>query len=612
MGYRDHGVASPISNHRGTVAAVDGAGRNVALIWLFDHRGGYGLLVVDAETGASELVPTPFPLARGDCPYASLLARDGVYYTLFDSHFAAFDPRQRAFSYVQETTPQMAMSMTEDDDGRIWAVTYPNSGLFVYDPASGECRDYGAVHAENWPQYQRSLAADDAGWVYFAVGNTASQIIAVAAASGEARPILAPAERTVGTAAVYRDADGRVYGQAGPDSDVWYALHAGEAERIPPRPASAGQPVPCITGSQGLMHRGFPDGRELTVCDTVAGRIVMTDPATGQTWESTFTYESDGAHIMGVAIAPGGVVSGGTAFPMRHFTFDPATEAWQNWPALNQFNTVVRQGDRFYIGGYIRGFLLEWDPAQPWQQTEHERPGTGNPHWLTQCTPAINRPHALLAHPDGRSLVLAGTPEYGYTGGGLLIWDIPTGQHTLLAHTDLLEHHAVMSLVALPDGTVLCGGTVDPGTGGERKVDEAELAILDLASRRLIWHAPVIPGVQGYTAMHLTPEGLVYGFADGEFFVWDPATRRLLHHLPGVDEARGMPHYQQGARKFVTGPDGRVYALYRNGIVRIEPGSWEQTLLEPAPTPIHCGGDILGDTIWYASGSHLCSYTLPL
>ena len=40
-GFQDHGVATPVSNHRGTVATIDGQGRNVVLVWLFDHRGGY-------------------------------------------------------------------------------------------------------------------------------------------------------------------------------------------------------------------------------------------------------------------------------------------------------------------------------------------------------------------------------------------------------------------------------------------------------------------------------------------------------------------------------------------------------------------------------------------
>jgi len=48
-GFFDHGVATPNSNHRGIVATTDGNGRNVALVWLFDHRGGYALLIISSN-----------------------------------------------------------------------------------------------------------------------------------------------------------------------------------------------------------------------------------------------------------------------------------------------------------------------------------------------------------------------------------------------------------------------------------------------------------------------------------------------------------------------------------------------------------------------------------
>ncbi len=41
----DHGVASPISNHRGTVATVDGNGQNVVLIWLYDHTTAHSAII---------------------------------------------------------------------------------------------------------------------------------------------------------------------------------------------------------------------------------------------------------------------------------------------------------------------------------------------------------------------------------------------------------------------------------------------------------------------------------------------------------------------------------------------------------------------------------------
>src|SRR5215212_10761370 len=83
-GFHDHGVAAPISNHRGTVATVDGDGRNVLLQWLMDHRGGYELLLLDATTGKAEEYETPFKLGQFDAPYASILSSGNKFYTHLD------------------------------------------------------------------------------------------------------------------------------------------------------------------------------------------------------------------------------------------------------------------------------------------------------------------------------------------------------------------------------------------------------------------------------------------------------------------------------------------------------------------------------------------------
>ena len=110
-GFLHHGVATPVSNHRGTVATADGAGRDVVLVWLFDHRGGYALLCIDAASGTAQEHPMPFP-PGGDCPFASILSSRNKYYTHFNSHFAEFDPEQGAFTFSHQTVPQMAMGMT--------------------------------------------------------------------------------------------------------------------------------------------------------------------------------------------------------------------------------------------------------------------------------------------------------------------------------------------------------------------------------------------------------------------------------------------------------------------------------------------------------------------
>jgi hypothetical protein len=606
-GFLHHGVATPISNHRGTVATVDGEGRDVVLLWLMDHRGGYALLMIDAETGKADQFPMPF--RPGDSPFSSILSSRNRFYTHFNSHFVEFDPEKRAFTFSQKTAPRCAMGMTEDDDGVIWAATYPNSGLVSFNPETRECTDHGYVHEENWPQYQRSVAADDSGWVYFAVGNTLSHVIGFDPGTGTGKPMVPEGERGRGSGYVYRDLNGKVYGQAvhGADRD-WYEFYGGEAQRIGKHEDIRQKPI--IASSQGLFHRAFPDGKRLKTCDLVNRVLVVEDPKAGETTELRFDYESEGAHLMGLAAAPNSTICGGTAFPMRYFSYNPGTDEWTNRAAYGQWNTVARQGDRFFVGGYGGGFLLEWDPSREWVPTEKDKEGC-NPLFHIQCTPPIHRPHDLLAHPDGRRLVLAGTPGYGYTGGGLLFWDRETGTGELVEHTDILPEHSTMSLVALPDNKLLGGSTTSAGTGGETKAEQAEMYIMDMATKRLEWHEVVFPGVQGYTDMCAGPDGLVYGVADRtRFFVFDPSQRKVIHEEDLAD-GLGSTNSQQGPRVFVRAPDETIYMLFSKGIARVDAGTFAITMLAESPVPIGPGGDILEGRIYFGSGSHLYSYGVP-
>jgi hypothetical protein len=336
----------------------------------------------------------------------------------------------------------------------------------------------------------------------------------------------------------------------------------------------------------------------------------VEDPATGATRSVSFDYTSEGAHVVAVAATPDGAIAGGTAFPMRMFRFDPRADAWTNWPAYGQFNTVARQGDRFFIGGYGGGFLLEWDPAAPWAQTVKGR-AAANPRFLTECAPTINRPHDLLACPDGHTLVLAGTPGYGYTGGGLLFWDRTTQKRTLLEHTDLLPQLSTMSLAALPEGKLLGGTTTAAGTGGETKAQQAELYALDIATRKIEWHAPVLPGVQTYTDLCAGPRGLVYGFADrSRFFVFDPVRRTVVHDA-SCAEKFGAIVTGQGPRALLPDGAGHVLVLFARGIVRIDAATFALDLLANSPVTIQAGGDVLDGRLYFASGSHMFSFGLP-
>ncbi|MCS7224124.1 MAG: hypothetical protein NZ959_06170 [Armatimonadetes bacterium] len=602
----DHGVASPFSEPRGIVSTTDGEGKNVVLIWLFDHRGGYALLMVDVATGKSWELPTPFPIG-GDCPYSSILSSKNRYYTHFNSHFVEFDPSRKQFTFVAKTSPQMAMSMTEDKTGVIWSATYPQCGLVSYNPATGTFTDYGHLNREDWAQYPRSVAVDDSGWVYIGLGYTRSHIIAFQPETRQVVPLMKEEERKQGMPDLYPAENGKVYGQKDPGTEPqWLELYAGRArpiEGVPPSP-----PKKIITGTQGLFYREFPNGDFLSECDLISKTITVREKASGLTRSVTFSYTSEGAHIMSVATAPDGSVCGGTAFPFRFFRYDPEKDRWENQPCYNQWNTVATQGDRFFVGGYGSGFLLEWNPFAPWTGTEKGNPQS-NPRYLAEADPDIYRPHELHALADGKTLVLAGTPAYGATGGGLFIWDREQGSGRLLRHTDILENHSTFSITSLPSGLIVAGTTTAPGTGGQKKATEAQLYFLDPYSGHLLWHQPLFPGAQTYMDLiYDDRNGLVYGFVDWvRYFVFHPEKREVVYQEE-TNKRLGPCSGGQGPRVFVKGPDGTVYVLMQRVIAIVNPRSLSLVPIGHPPKPITVGGDYASGRLFFACGSRLFSF----
>ena len=609
-GFFDHGVASPISNHRGVVSTVDGNGRNVVLVWLFDHRGGYALLMIDAETGKSEEFPITFD-PKHDTPYASVLSKDNKFYSLFRDHFVEFDPVKRAFTFTGETMPQMALAMTEDDEGKIWSVTYPNSGLVSFDPKTRELKDYKSVNKENWRQYHRTIVADDAGWIYFGLGNAENQIFSFDPETRKIKTFIPESERKLGMAYVFRDLNGKVYGKTGKtDADTqWYELYKGEGRKVS---GYQHTPVknPVITGSQGLFYRDFPDGTKLKSLDLVNRKLVTEKPKTGKTREVSFTYTSDGAIVMGVGTAPDGTIVGGTAFPMRFFNYDLKKDRWVNREALGQFNALVNQGNRVFFGVYSGGHLIAWDPYKPWIKTDRENPKS-NPLYLTTVSPTIIRPFRIIAHPDGKTVIMSGTPQYGATGGGLLFWNDETKKPTLLTDSEVVKDQTSMSLVPLSNGKLLGGTTTTPGTGGEKKASEAVAYIMDMGSKKVEWKEALFPGVQEYSEMRQVSNGLIYGIADkNRFFVFDPAKKAVVHQ-EDLMQSFGRTTAEQSPRIFVEGPKGEMYILFADGsIVQVDSDTYKMTLVAKSPGPIKAGGDYSDGRIFFVSGSHLYSYKL--
>lgn len=606
--FTEHGVASPFSNDRGIFTAVDGEGRNIVMLWLFDRRGGYGLLVIDAATGKSETFPMPFDIG-GDAPYSSIISSQGKLYTHFNGNFVEFDPKKREFTFSHKTAPRMAMGMTEDDQGRIWSVTYPNSGVVCYDPKTGELKDYGHVHKENWAQYQRHVAADDQGWIYFAVGNTDSHIIALNPETSETKPLLQPAERKRGMAYVYRNNNGKVYGRAlAGDEEPWYELYRGTIKLI-----GHGHPVDAkkiVTGSQALRVLDFPNGQRVGGVDLVNRKLTITNPDGQGSQTVDIDYDTEGTWVMGIATSPDRQsIIGGSAFPMRLLDYNVGADQWGHDAAYGQYNALTTHGKYAFFASYPGGNLVVWDTEKPYTGAKRGDPNA-NPRLVVSCSPVIHRPHRVLAHPDGKTVIMGGTPDYGYTGGGLLFYDLDTEEHVLLTDEQLIPDQSVMSLTVLDNGKILAGTTVAPGTGGERKANLATLYIIDKDSKSIEWQGAVMPGVQTYTDLTTRADGKVYGFANsGIFFVFDPEAKEVVYQK-NITEEYGRTVAEQSPRVFVNGDGDDLYVLFHNAIAKIDHSSYSISTVARTPLPVGAGGDFLNNRIYYISNSRLYSYGL--
>ena len=189
----------------------------------------------------------------------SILSSRGKFYSHFGSHFVEFDPAKRAFTLCRKTAPQMAMSMTEDQQGVIWSATYPQSGVASFNPKTREFRDYKHVYKQDWAEYPRAVAADDAGWVYLGVGSTACQIVALESKSGKATPLVPEEQRKHGTPSLYVGTDGKVYAQPVPGKDEkWVTLHEGRATPLAKKPSVTAKPISIDTPDPAMAEYGGP------------------------------------------------------------------------------------------------------------------------------------------------------------------------------------------------------------------------------------------------------------------------------------------------------------------------------------------------------------------
>lgn len=590
-GFVDHGIPTPVAQTRGVVSTVDQSGQDVILTWLQDWRGGYAILMVNAETGASQQFDVPFK-PDGDEPSAIYLSSKNRLYTLFNSQFVEFDVASKRFTFHGKVNGKTAMSLTEDKDGRIWAATYPNNQLVSFNPQNSSLQNHGQLAKESWTQYPRSIAVDAHGWVYVGSGLAASQIYAYNIQSHATQALLSSSQRVSGTAVVTQSQSNVVYARNGRQQ---FMLTNGKASGL-----SAGAQVAESNlkgGAQNLVDREFPSGRRLVSVD-MHDRTLVTRDASGQQKTVKFNYTTQGAALTFVCATGDNKVCGGTRFPMHTFYYNAGDNKFDSKQLPRQPNVMAALGSRLYVAAYPDGKLF--------QESEN---GKNEFSEVLNAYPSINRPHAMLIMGGGSQIALAGTPEYGTTGGGMMFWNRSSGQKSRIDHWHLVPNHSVQAMVELSNGMLLGGTTVAPGTGGVTKAtDSSELFLMDANTHEVRWRGAPVPGAKTITDLMVGTDGLVYGLADSvDLFVFNPNNRQVVS-VNRFSKDLGPSVYAQGTRAFVKGTDGSIYVLLYNGIGKVDAKAHTVSRVVSSPVRITVGGAAANGRIYFGSNNHLYSW----
>ena len=590
-GFVDHGIPTPVAQTRGVVSTVDQSGQDVILTWLQDWRGGYAILMVNAETGASQQFDVPFK-PDGDEPSAIYLSSKNRLYTLFNSQFVEFDVASKRFTFHGKVNGKTAMSLTEDKDGRIWAATYPNNQLVSFNPQNSSLQNHGQLAKESWTQYPRSIAVDAHGWVYVGSGLAASQIYAYNIQSHATQALLSSSQRVSGTAVVTQSQSNVVYARNGRQQ---FMLTNGKASGL-----SAGAQVAESNlkgGAQNLVDREFPSGRRLVSVD-MHDRTLVTRDASGQQKTVKFNYTTQGAALTFVCATGDNKVCGGTRFPMHTFYYNVGDNKFDSKQLPRQPNVMAALGSRLYVAAYPDGKLF--------QESEN---GKNEFSEVLNAYPSINRPHAMLIMGGGSQIALAGTPEYGTTGGGMMFWNRSSGQKSRIDHWHLVPNHSVQAMVELSNGMLLGGTTVAPGTGGVTKAtDSSELFLMDANTHEVRWRGAPVPSAKTITDLMVGADGLVYGLADSvDLFVFNPNNRQVVS-VNRFSKDLGPSVYAQGTRAFVKGADGSIYVLLYNGIGKVDTKAHTVSRVVSSPVRITVGGAAANGRIYFGSNNHLYSW----
>jgi streptogramin lyase len=452
-------------------------------------------------------------------------------------------------------------------DGKLYAGLGPTTGLWQVDPRSGRRVEIPPPAGMPTDKYAYQME-DEGGYLYvlFAGGTTAQVgwVLDLRTLTWKHR-IAGYAGQTITPA----DRRGRVY-----------LVDSGELKQYDPKRGVL-TPTGFAGGAEQADKGGLGAGKGLgRVTDPRTGHeTIVGATAGGDLWRyDTVTRTGTFGHLdelVGTPTAPRSLAKGpdGRIYAGGYFqgglaVYDPATTQWTSYPFAHQIEGMSAHGGKMYFGVYPNAQLWEFDPAQPFGDT--------NPKLLFDLkTDGQERPWTVVA--AGRYVAIGTSPKNSQLSGAVTLYDPATGERRTWT-SGLVTGANQISALTYRDGVVYGGSLGCCNFDGSKS--PGQVFALDATSGDVLWRSTPLPDEQGVAGLTFDGQGRLFGQTYGVVFEVDPASGALLRSVEQFSYAwETVTNFQPRAVNMAWDPgDGYIHTT--NGMTRrIDP----ETLTDLGP-----------------------------
>ena len=527
--------------------------------------------------------------------------------TYYDGTFARFDLAKMAFTKTAKVPGEdYIWGSVIGGDGRLYGGTYPGAHLVALDLESFKVEDYGCGAPPN--HYLRPISTLPDGRIYCSLGmDKPARVIfdPTTKKFSPAPPQMKDVEAGVSFQGCFVAAnswDGET-----PAAARVFAGKTLEPVTNPPFPTPPENGTPwsadlrsstadaliyrhggilwrCRAGASTLEKIFEGNLRAAVIAQTPDGKLLCTrgpeyavlTPGDRELEFKPVPCERPPRPTHWLRVDPQGRIWGGPQFGQTVFYFDPKTKRAVNTGLVcgeggEVYDGAFRDG-KTYLVSYVGGDIIEFDPAQPWDQIHNKNPRVI--HHLAK--EGYVRPIGGAQFGSDGKLYSSWSAKYGTYGGAIAISDVSTGD-TELIETPLGKQS--VSAFALDDQFIYAGTDLSANGLPQQKGVSPKFGMIDRKTRQVVFEQ-AFDGAAGVNRLcYDAASKRVVLAVNGKVKLFDPATRKLLH-----DAARSAPSFTGGS--LVGLGDGKAYYANEKRLIELNVGSGETHAVVEFPANI--------------------------